>query len=123
MFWDLKGATDTPSCSKIRHRAAVRIDFPALEQVPWNIKDGVDVAVVLLKSWLRLCFIVSKNEYVSGGLGKGECPFYFFREGEGAVRRVMLPLADLLTCFRAFHANNRASRHAVPVNEGEKVGN
>ena len=47
MFCALKGATRNPSCSRMRHMAAVSTLLPALEQVPWNMmaggRDGLDM--------------------------------------------------------------------------------
>ena len=34
MFWDLKGATFSPSCRNTRHSPAASRLFPALEAVP-----------------------------------------------------------------------------------------
>jgi hypothetical protein len=48
MFWALNGATQSPSCRKIRHRAAVRTDLPALDERPCSMMAGV-----LRTDWLR----------------------------------------------------------------------
>jgi|GEM_PF-3784135 len=47
MFCALKGATLTPSCRRMRQRAAVSTDLPALEQVPWNMRAGVFLPFVI----------------------------------------------------------------------------
>ena len=35
IFWDLKGATFSPSCRNTRHSPAASRLLPALEAVPW----------------------------------------------------------------------------------------
>ena len=40
MFWALKGATERPSCRKMRHSAAVSTLLPTDEAVPWTIRAG-----------------------------------------------------------------------------------
>ncbi|MBF8299375.1 MAG: hypothetical protein HW397_424 [Dehalococcoidia bacterium] len=37
MFWALNGATLSPRLAKIRQRAVVKTDLPALDMVPWTI--------------------------------------------------------------------------------------
>jgi CelD/BcsL family acetyltransferase involved in cellulose biosynthesis len=71
IFWDLKGATDTPSWRRIRHSAAVRTDLPALELVPWNIREGVVVLVVRVNRSGRFVIVVALtpiNGKIKGGI-------------------------------------------------------
>ena len=64
IFWDLKGATDTPSWRRIRHSAAVRTDLPALEHVPWNIREGAFVLVMRVNRSGRFVIVVALKLFV-----------------------------------------------------------
>ena len=64
MFWALNGATRNPSCKRMRQRAAVSTDLPALEQVPWNMMAGV------LGVGIRLFAFFSESNQVADLAGK-----------------------------------------------------
>ena len=105
MFWALNGATRNPSCKRMRHRAAVSTDLPALEQVPWNMMAGV--LGVGMDSYSPF---FSEDDQVADLAGKGQGQFDDLLQPVGAVRLLSPPGIDLLFGPGAFHADDLAAR-------------